>query len=84
MLDGVKVNQMKVNHDKFQYIVFCRNKTISDEYISVRSNEIMSSSCVKVLGVYFDQKLIFDYQVDEFLSKGWAKAISVRTFDKDT
>ncbi len=59
ILNWFKVNQMKVNDDKFQYIVFCRNKTISNEYVAVGSNEIMSSSCVTLLGVYFDQKLYF-------------------------
>ena len=53
MFDRFQVNEMKVNDDKFQYtsIVFCRNKP-SDEYVSVGSNKIMSSSCAKLLGVY--------------------------------
>ncbi len=49
--------------DKYQYIVFCRNKTINDGYARVGSNEILLSSCVKLLEVYFDQKLIYDYDV---------------------
>ncbi len=32
---------MNVDDDKFQYTVLCRNKTISDEYISVGSNKVM-------------------------------------------
>ncbi len=68
MLDWFKINQMKVNDDNFQYtcIVFCKNKTINNEYVSVGSNEIMSSSYVKFLGdLYFDQKLSYYYNVDE-------------------
>ncbi len=34
-------------------------KTINNEYASVGSNEITSSSYVKLLGVYFDQKLSY-------------------------
>ncbi len=62
MLDWFKVNQIKVNDEKFQSIAFGRNKTISDEYVLVGSNEIMSSFCVKLLGVYFDQNK-FDYHI---------------------
>ncbi len=60
MLCWFKINQMKVNDDIILY--FCKNKTINDEYmyVSVGSNEIMSSSYVKLLGVYFDQKLSYD------------------------
>ncbi len=29
MLNWFKINQMKVNDNKFQYIVFCKNKTIN-------------------------------------------------------
>ncbi len=39
---------MNVNDDKFQYFVYCRNKTINDEHVSVGSNEIMSSLWNKV------------------------------------
>ena len=60
---------MKVNDDKFQYFVFCRNKTFSDACVQVGDNEIKSSSYVKLLGVYFDQKLILDYHVEELCRK---------------
>ncbi len=50
-----------------------RNKTIHNEYARVGSNESISSSCVKLLGVYFDQKLNFD-----------KKNYSIGMFDKDT
>ncbi len=76
MLDWFKVNQMKVTDDKFQYIVFCRNKTISGESVRVGSNEIMSrscQSCVKLLAAYFDLKLIFDYHVDDLCQKDGRK-----------
>ncbi len=56
---------MKVNGDKFQYIVFSRKKTFSEACVQVGNNEIKSSSYVKLLGVYFDQKLSFDNYVDE-------------------
>ncbi len=41
---------MKVKGDKSQYVVFSRNKTISDEHRGVESDEIMLASCVKLLG----------------------------------
>ncbi len=45
MLDWFKVIQIKVNDDKFHYMYsVCRNKTISDEYVSVECNDIMASS----------------------------------------
>ncbi len=64
---------MKVNGDKFQYIVCCRNKTFREECMQVGNNEIKSSPYVKLLGVYFDQKLIFDYHVDELCRKALRK-----------
>ncbi len=73
MLNWFKINQMKVNEDKFQYILFCKNKTINDEYVSIGSNEIMSRSHVKLLGVYFDQKLSYDYHVNELCRKAGRK-----------
>ncbi len=47
-LDWFKVNQMKVNDDKFLCIKYCKNKNISYEYVNVGSSEITSSSCVKL------------------------------------
>ena len=49
----------------------------SDACVQVGNNEIMSSSYVKLLGVYFDQKLIFDYHVEELCRKAGRK-LSVR------
>ena len=73
MLDWFKINQMKLNYNKFQYIEFCKNKTINGEYLSVGSNEIMSSSYVKLHGVYFDQKLSYEYHVNELCRKAATK-----------
>ncbi len=41
--------------------------TVMDE--SVGSNKLMSSCSLKLIGVYFVQKLIFDYHVDELCRK---------------
>ncbi len=72
---------MKLNDEKINIpgIVFCRNKTINAEYVSVRSNEIRSSSCVKLLSskVYFDQKLLFDYHADELICRKTGRKLSV-------
>ncbi len=57
MLVWLKVNQMKVNNGAFEYIVFFQqqtHETISDKYVRLGGNEIMPSSCAKLLGVYFD------------------------------
>ncbi len=52
---------MKVNGDKFLYTVFCRHKRFCKACVQVGNNEIKSSSYTKqhVLGMQFDQKLIF-------------------------
>ena len=62
---------MKVNDDKLQYIVFCRKEQKIVKQVG--NNEIKSSSYVKLLGVYFDQKLISDHHVDELLGKARRK-----------
>ena len=67
---------MKVNDDKFQYCSL-QKQTVNDEYVSVGRNGIMSSSYVKLLGVYLDQKLSFDYHVDELCRKSGRKLSSV-------
>ena len=47
----------------FIILYFCKNKTFSDKHVS---DEVMSSSCVKLHGVYC---LIFDYHGDELCRK---------------
>ncbi len=69
MLDCFKVNQMKVNDDKFQYIVFCRNKTFSEAYVQVGNNEIKLSFYVKLHGVYFDQRLFMIIMLVNYVEK---------------
>ena len=44
----------------------------------------MPSSYLKLLGVYFDQKLSYDYHVGELCRKAEMKVISIGTFDENT
>ncbi len=59
MLDWFSVNKINANNDKFQYILFSRNGLRNDEYARVGSCEVKAESCVKLLGVHFDQQLSF-------------------------
>ncbi len=57
MLDWFCVYKMKANNDKFQYnILFNRNGLLNDEHMRNGSIEVKAESCVKLLGLYFDQQ----------------------------
>ena len=60
-------NDMKINPDKFQYIVFGKNETIKD--IKIGNVNIQPVNYVKVLGLYLDNKINFDLHITK--SKSW-------------
>ena len=60
-------NDMKINPDKFQYIVFGKNESIKD--IKIGNVNIQPVNYVKVLGVYLDNKLNFDLHITKLSQK---------------
>ncbi len=48
-------NHMKVNCDKFQMILFGKDKCITEQSIEVGNHVIKSRDTVKLLGVHFDR-----------------------------
>ena len=65
-----KENEMKANPTKFQCIVFSK-KSLSenDKKFKLENDEISCQANIKLLGVYIDEKLTFDYHVREMCKK---------------
>ena len=68
-----KGKSITINYYSISYCV--ETKTFSEACVQVGNTEIKSSFYVKlyVLGVYFDQKIIFDYHVDKLCRKARRK-----------
>ena len=63
-------NCMKANPDKFQCIMFSKtNLTGNDKIINFDNCEMTCQPNLKLLGVYFDEKLTFDYHVRHMCQK---------------
>jgi len=65
-----KNNHMKANPDKFQSMIFsrkCLNQ--SEKSFKLGDHDIDCAKTMKLLGVYFDEKLCFDYHVREICKK---------------
>ena len=60
-------NHMKINPDKFQYIVFGKYENV-DNFV-IGNNIITPQNCVKVLGLQLDNKLRFDDHVSQLCNK---------------
>ena len=60
-------NDMKINPDKFQYIVFGKNESIKD--IKIGNVNIQPVNYIKVLGLYLDNKLNFDLHITKLSQK---------------
>ena len=68
MLKLFDENMMKANPEKFQYIIFNRNKKDDVNVINV-NNVIESSPVVKLLGVHVDYNVSFNYHIHEICRK---------------
>ncbi len=64
-----KENNMKVNPDKFQYIVFGVKENITCSSFVIDNVEIPPQSNVKLLGLYIDNHLKFDEQIKQICQK---------------
>ena len=62
-------NQMKANPDKCHFTCSCSVKTS----ITIENEEIRSSSCEKLLGLFFDSKLAFQSHIDNICEKASQK-----------
>ena len=69
MLKWFDENMMKGNPEKVQYIIFNRNKKDDVNVINVHNVVIESSPVVKLLGVYVDYNLSFNYHIHEICRK---------------
>ena len=73
MLKWFDENMMKANPEKFQYIIFNRNKKDGVNVINVNNVVIESSPVVKLLGVHVDYNLSFNYHIHEICRKAGLK-----------
>jgi hypothetical protein len=74
MINWFNENMMKVNPDKFQYIVFGKNIKADDVHdINVNNAVIESKSVVKLLGVNNDCALSFNNHISEICTKAGRK-----------
>ena len=74
MIKWFEENMMKVNPDKFQYIVFSKNvKTSYVHVINVNNVSIESQPVVKLLGINIDCTLSFSTHISEICSKAGRK-----------
>ena len=66
--------QLKLNTEKSEAIVFFQAKQrdilLADVYITVAGHRIQSSSCVRNLGVLFDNNLKMEHQIANTVQKG--------------
>jgi hypothetical protein len=74
MINWFNENMMKVNPEKFQYIVFGKNIKADDVHvINVNNAVIESKSVVKLLGVNIDCALSFNNHISEICTKAGRK-----------
>ena len=69
MTEWFKSNEMKVNVDKFQMILFDKRGSNSDDFITSDNCTITNQQSVKLLGVTFDYSLTFDVHITEICRK---------------
>ena len=69
-LDWFSENQMQANPAKFQSIIFSKKSlSESEKKLSIFNTNIACQSNMKLLGVYFDEKLSFNFHVREICKK---------------
>lgn len=74
MLNWFKINEMKVNNEKFQLILFSKKGKTRDEFIMMEDDRVIEDQpVVKLLGVHCDNVLTFDRQIDEMCRKAGNK-----------
>ena len=67
IIEWFQDNHMKVNPDKFQYIVF--GKVVNPNTFLINGNVVRPEERVKLLGVYIDNKLNFGHHVSHICQK---------------
>ncbi len=72
MITRFRLNEMKVNVNKFQLIIFNRQMT-ENVSINVDAYVIRNEHVIKLLGVYIDDLLNFDAHVDNICRKAGRK-----------
>ena len=81
MLEWFTENNMKVNIDKFQYIIF--GKKYENGFVTLNGNIIPSQTEVKLLGINIDSKLNFDYHIHEICRKTGRKLNVLRRLSRN-
>ena len=66
-LDWFQYNQLVANPDKFQLMFLGINNEKLN--LTINNNVIKSSNCIKLLGIYIDNKLKFDENVENICKK---------------
>ena len=60
-IDWFKINEMIVNHDKFQVIFVKKNCWMKDSYVlNINNQTINFENCIKLLRIKIDKALSFD------------------------
>ena len=67
VMDWFEQNNMKINPEKFSYIVFGNDSDVGS--IVIRDHVIEPVSNVKILGLHLDNKLKFDHHVSKICQK---------------
>ena len=69
-IERFKLNEMIVNPDKFQAIIFKKNAKIKDSYpLKINDQIINSENTVKLLGIEIDNKLSFHKHISTVCKK---------------
>ena len=71
MIDWFEVNEMKVNRDKFQFILFGKDKI--ETTLTIDDHDLQNQDAVKLLGVHMDRHLNFDIHISEICRKAGRK-----------
>jgi hypothetical protein len=62
-------NHMKVNPEKFQFMILSRDACDSEVYLDVNDVHIKQTNCIKLLGFNIDNKLNFKVQINEVMKR---------------
>jgi len=72
MLEWFNVNYLQANPDKFQVIIFENGKN-NERLLNIANTEVKACDVVKLLGVYIDKDMNFNYHISDLCKKAGRK-----------
>ena len=69
MIEWFTINNLKANPEKFQAIMFDKSRCHVHNVLKIKSKTIEISEVVKLLGVYTDRNLDFNFHISDLCTK---------------